>query len=115
MMSTPAQGSNPNDCSQRLAGEDIELLVYDSGVDTVENADEILAHLGARNKYILLVTITMSFAWAIGAMPIMCSAFIVDNGECVNNIECEQENRTSIVSDVSSGLYVDGYQEQRQI
>uniref|UniRef100_A0A0M3HRM4 MFS domain-containing protein n=1 Tax=Ascaris lumbricoides TaxID=6252 RepID=A0A0M3HRM4_ASCLU len=98
-MSTPAQGSNPSDCSQRLVGEDIEHLVYDSSVSAVENADEILAQLGARNKYILLVTITLSFAWTIGAMPIMCSAFIVDNGECMNDTECEEENRTSIVSD----------------
>lgn len=89
------------------------MFVYECGTHQERNRAASIS--GARNKYILLVTFTLSFAWTIGAMPIMCSAFIVDNGECMNDTECEKENRTSIVSDVSFGLYVDAYREQRQI
>lgn len=79
--------------------EDAEKLIGSRIPIDVRNADEILGELGGRNKYILFNTFVLSFAWAIGAMPIMCSAFIVDAGTCENETECEPENRTSIVSD----------------
>ncbi|MFH4974803.1 hypothetical protein AB6A40_001512 [Gnathostoma spinigerum] len=45
---------------------------------------------------------TLSFSWTMVAMPLMCSAFITDDGTCEDNVTiCNAENRTSLSSEFS--------------
>ncbi|KHN76207.1 Putative transporter [Toxocara canis] len=98
-MSTAALALKQSRSSLRHDSDGVEQLIYDTHAIACENADQILEELGPRNRYILFMTLLLSFAWAVGAMPIMCSAFIVSSGDCNEETKCEHENRTTVVSD----------------
>ncbi|VDK66934.1 unnamed protein product [Onchocerca ochengi] len=51
---------------------------------SLENADQVLAQFGTRQRYVLLITTLLSFNWALAAIPVMHGIFIIDD-DCFLN------------------------------
>ncbi|MCP9264225.1 hypothetical protein DINM_022247 [Dirofilaria immitis] len=51
---------------------------------SLDNADQVLAEFGSRQRYVLLITTLLSFNWAIASMPVMHGIFIIDD-DCFLN------------------------------
>uniref|UniRef100_A0A0R3S792 MFS domain-containing protein n=1 Tax=Elaeophora elaphi TaxID=1147741 RepID=A0A0R3S792_9BILA len=62
---------------------------------SVENADQVLAEFGSRQRYILLITTLLSINWAIASMPVMHGTFIIDD-DCFLNATMLGTNSTNM-------------------
>uniref|UniRef100_A0A0K0DLN6 Transmembrane protein n=1 Tax=Angiostrongylus cantonensis TaxID=6313 RepID=A0A0K0DLN6_ANGCA len=54
----------------------------------VHKPEDILDHLGARHRRLVLAIVSCSFVWCFGAVSIMASAFTsIDCGNCTDSMQ----------------------------
>ncbi|CAG9535751.1 unnamed protein product [Cercopithifilaria johnstoni] len=91
----------------KCSGNTIMMENVSNSFGLIENADQVLAQFGNRQRYILLITSLLSINWAIASMPVMHGTFIIDD-ECLNttnfatnanNMNACVENSITLISE----------------